>query len=101
MGKINVGKLLIGGIVAGIVLNIGDFVINEYILKEAFASTFTARNVDPAAMNLASPQFVPGRLVGEPFQQRFHLPWGECCSFASPLLRFLRVSHVCGSYQFS
>ena len=54
MGKINIGKLIVGGIAAGVVLNIGDYVINELILKESFAAVMTARNVAPESMNLAT-----------------------------------------------
>ncbi len=54
MGKINVGKLIIGGLAAGVVLNIGDYVINEIILKDTFAAVMTARNIAPEAMNMAT-----------------------------------------------
>jgi hypothetical protein len=41
MGKINFGRVLLGGIVAAIVLNIGEWVLNEKVLgaqmKEFFA----------------------------------------------------------------
>lgn len=32
MGKINFGRVLLGGIVAGIVLNVGEFILNEKIM---------------------------------------------------------------------
>ena len=32
MGKINVGRVLLGGLVAGLILNIGEFVLNEKVL---------------------------------------------------------------------
>lgn len=54
MGKINVGKLIVGAIAAGVVLNVGDYVINEVIMKGAYDTVMAARNVDPAAMNLAT-----------------------------------------------
>lgn len=54
MGKINVGKLLIGGLAAGVVMNIGDYVINEVIMKGSFDAVMAARNIDPAAMNIAT-----------------------------------------------
>jgi len=42
MNKINVGRVLLGGLVAGLVLNIGEFVLNEKVLgaqmKEFFSS---------------------------------------------------------------
>jgi hypothetical protein len=31
--KINVGRVLLGGIVAGIILNIGEFVLNDVVLR--------------------------------------------------------------------
>ena len=54
MGKINVGKVIIGGIAAGVVLNIGDYVINEMIMKSQYATVLAASKIDPAAMNIAT-----------------------------------------------
>ena len=54
MGKINVGKLIVGGIAAGVVMNVGDYVINEMIMKSQYAAVMAARNIDPAAMNIAT-----------------------------------------------
>jgi len=33
MGRINIGRVLIGGLAAGVVANALDFVINEYLMK--------------------------------------------------------------------
>lgn len=52
MGKINVGKVIVGGLVAGAVMNALDFVINTYVLQDMMAATMTARNIDPAAVNI-------------------------------------------------
>ena len=42
MGNINIGRVILGGLVAGLVLNIGEFVLNDFILgtqmKEFFAA---------------------------------------------------------------
>ncbi len=54
MGKINVGKVIVGGIAAGVVMNVGDYVINEMIMKGQYDSVMAARNIDPAAMNIAT-----------------------------------------------
>lgn len=54
MGKINVGKVIVGGLVAGVVLNVFDYVVNEIILKGQFDAVMAARNVDPAAMNIGT-----------------------------------------------
>ena len=32
MGKINLGRVLLGGLLAGLILNIGEFVLNEKVL---------------------------------------------------------------------
>ena len=42
MGQINVGRVLLGGLVAGLVLNIGEFVLNDKVLApqmKAFMSS--------------------------------------------------------------
>src|SRR5947207_1624980 len=40
MGKINVGRVLLGGLVAGVVLNIGEWLLNGVLLKEAMKADF-------------------------------------------------------------
>ena len=49
MGKINIGKVVLGGLVAGLVFNILDFVNNAFIMKEDFAANATRLGLDPAA----------------------------------------------------
>lgn len=46
----NTGKVVIGGLVAGLVFNIGDFVINSYLLAAENAEFLKRVGVDPAAM---------------------------------------------------
>jgi hypothetical protein len=46
MSKINVPRLLLGGLVAGVILNACDYVINSYILNEAWLRLAQARNVN-------------------------------------------------------
>ena len=50
MGRINVGKVIVGGLVAGVVMNILDFLINNYLLKGTFDAALIARNLSPDAM---------------------------------------------------
>lgn len=42
MGNINIGRVILGGLVAGLVLNVGEFVLNDVVLgaqmKEFFAA---------------------------------------------------------------
>ncbi|MGI9334266.1 MAG: hypothetical protein ACR2RL_14045 [Gammaproteobacteria bacterium] len=43
MGGINVRRVLLGGLLAGLVLNIGEYVLNEVVLAEQWA-TFMAES---------------------------------------------------------
>lgn len=46
----NTGKVIVGGLVAGVVLNIGDFLINTVLLAEQQASEMKRLGLDPAVM---------------------------------------------------
>ena len=50
MGSINVGRVVIGGLAAGVALNIGDFVINNVLLKSMFDAAMQARNIAPESL---------------------------------------------------
>ncbi len=50
MAGINVGRVILGGLAAGIVANAGDFVINEYLLKEDMSNLATRLGLDQGAM---------------------------------------------------
>ena len=52
MGKINVGKVIVGGLAAGVVMNGLDYVINEMLMKSELTAASAARNIDPAAASL-------------------------------------------------
>lgn len=54
MSQINVGKVLIGGVVAGVVMNTLDFVINSYLLKTTFDEVMVARNIPVETMQQGS-----------------------------------------------
>lgn len=54
MNKINFGRVLLGGIVAGIVLNVGEFVLNEKVLGPQMKDFFTAHKfAEPAGSFIA------------------------------------------------
>ena len=40
MSKINVGKVVVGGLVAGVVLNIGEFLLNGVLLADSMKQDF-------------------------------------------------------------
>jgi len=46
----NSGKVVVGGLVAGVVMNVGDFLINTQILAAENTAFLKRLNLDPAAM---------------------------------------------------
>ncbi len=47
MGKINIGRVIVGGLLAGVVLNVGEFVLNEPILGDQWTAAMAALNRPP------------------------------------------------------
>ncbi len=65
MGKINWGRVILGGVIAGVVINIGEFLINAVILGQDWTAAMKALGIDlEAAM-----QGNPGMMV-------MFLAWG-------------------------
>jgi hypothetical protein len=56
VGSINRGRVLVGGIVAGIILNVGEFLLNEVVLKEDWEAAAAALGIpapnDPRAVTV-------------------------------------------------
>ena len=50
MASINTGKVVTGGLLAGLVANAFDFVTNTYILASDWQAWATSHNLDPGAM---------------------------------------------------
>jgi len=46
--KINIGRVLLGGLVAGVILNIGEIVLNDIVLKKQMEDWLVSRNVRAA-----------------------------------------------------
>jgi hypothetical protein len=44
MGKINFGRVLLGGLVAGLVLTVGEYLLNEKVLGSQMKDYFTRHN---------------------------------------------------------
>ena len=57
MGKINMQKVIVGGLIAGVVLNVIDTVLYGVVLKEQMATAMAALN-KPAMSNAQIPWFV-------------------------------------------
>jgi hypothetical protein len=48
MGNINIGRVILGGLVAGLVLNIGEFLLNDFVLGAQMKTFMTQHNfADP------------------------------------------------------
>ena len=47
MGKINVARVILGGLLAGLIVNIGETVLNVVVLASQMESVTKARNVPP------------------------------------------------------
>jgi hypothetical protein len=54
MGKMNIGKMLAGGLVAGIVMNAIDYAINMYLMKSSYDAVMQARNIPLATAGSGS-----------------------------------------------
>lgn len=51
---INSGKVVAGGLLAGLVLNVGDFLINGVLMAADHAAAMSRLGLDPAAMETPS-----------------------------------------------
>ncbi|HEY3579466.1 MAG TPA: hypothetical protein VGK82_02945 [Pyrinomonadaceae bacterium] len=51
MSKINFGRVILGGLLAGLVLNIGEYLLNEVIFKQEMEETFRRLHVTPPGGN--------------------------------------------------
>src|ERR1051325_2826717 len=58
MGKINWGRVVVGGLLAGVVLNIVDFVYFGVLMKQDIAAAMQALGKQPGAMDSLVPLFV-------------------------------------------
>ena len=47
MGKINLGRVLMGGLLAGLIINIGEFILNGVLLAEEMNAAMAALNKPP------------------------------------------------------
>jgi hypothetical protein len=47
MDKINIGRVVAGGLLAGLVLNIGETILNLFVIAEQMDQAIAARNLPP------------------------------------------------------
>ena len=46
MGNLNFGRVILGGLVAGLVINIGEFLLNEVVFKQQMEEMAKKLNVE-------------------------------------------------------
>src|SRR5689334_25316067 len=51
MSKINFGRAILGGLLAGLVLNIGEYLLNEVVFKNQMEEMFRRLHVTPPGGN--------------------------------------------------
>jgi|SRR5687767_11534828 len=49
MGRINLGRVVIGGLVAGLIINVSEFILNGFVLAEEMNAAMAALNKPPVA----------------------------------------------------
>ncbi len=47
MGKLNYGRVILGGLVAGLIINIGEFILNGVLLAKDYEEAMKALNKPP------------------------------------------------------
>jgi hypothetical protein len=63
MGGINVARVLIGGIVAGVVANAGDYLVEQVILVEDGTQLAQRLNLDPAQVQASATTWIVGSFI--------------------------------------
>jgi hypothetical protein len=64
MNKINVGRVILGGLVAGLILNIGEFVLNAVVMKKQMEAFNAAHNFHDPGPNFIAIAVVLTFLLG-------------------------------------
>jgi hypothetical protein len=64
MGRINLGRVILGGIVAGIIIDIFEFVLNGWYLAGQWSSVMASLNRAPIGMNAILMFCVMGLIEG-------------------------------------
>lgn len=64
MGRINLGRVILGGIVAGIIIDIIEFVLNAIILADRWRAVTAEHNLVPVGTNAIIVFNIIGLIVG-------------------------------------
>ena len=102
----NTAKIVTGGLLAGLVFNVGDFLINNVILAAENQAMLTKLGLDPAAMESASAilpfvvvDFLFGLLVVWTYAAiRPRFGPGAATAIKAGLVLFLAVTLIVGTF---
>jgi hypothetical protein len=64
MGKINMGRVIVGGLLAGLVINLGEFVLNGYILEKDWEAAMRSLGKQPIGTQAVAVFLALGFLLG-------------------------------------
>ena len=64
MKKINVGRVLLGGFIAGVVLNIGEYLLNGVLLAESMGEDFKRLGLSPPGGDFIAKAVVATFILG-------------------------------------
>lgn len=64
MGKINLGRVILGGLLAGLVINISEFVLNTVVIGAQMNEVLSARNLPPVGNSAIATFILFGFLLG-------------------------------------
>jgi uncharacterized membrane protein len=63
VSRINIGRVLVGGLLAGLIYNVGEAILNAALMKEPWEAMLKSMNLDPAKQSLPI-YIVGGFLLG-------------------------------------
>lgn len=64
MGKINMGRVLLGGLLAGLVINISESILNAVVLAQDMEAALAALNLPPVGGGAIGVFVIQGFLMG-------------------------------------
>jgi hypothetical protein len=64
MGKINVGRVILGGLLAGLIINVAESILNMAIMAESWELAMRELNVPPVSGGTIAVYMVVGFLLG-------------------------------------
>jgi hypothetical protein len=64
MGRINLGRVIVGGLLAGLVINISEFVLNTFVIEKDMEAALRAMNLPPIGPSQIATFVVLGFTLG-------------------------------------